>query len=491
MHGDAGSTSDDSGPLIGILVVAYNAERTLEATLDRIPRDFRPRIAEIIVADDASGDDTAAAGVRWRTSNPDLATTVVRHLENRGYGGNQKAGYRLAIDRGLDIVVLLHGDGQYAPEVLPALVAPIVEGRADAVFGSRLLEPGAARRGGMPLYKLVGNKVLTRIENGLLGTDLSEWHSGDRAYRVSALAAVDFESNSDGFDFDTEIILQLRAASKRIAEVPIPTYYGDEICHVDGIKYARDVVRDVVEYRASKAGFGTSRWIANPPEYGLKEEADSSHDVICEWLRQGPGLKVLDVGCSAGHLAAKLRALGHYVVGVDREELAGVRDRVDDFVRADLDDGVPDFTGGGFDVVVAADVIEHVREPVRLLQQLGATVGPAGRLLVSTPNFGHWYPRLRALTGTFDYDRRGILDATHVRFFSRRGFLRTVREARLAVEQLAYTGLPLAAVGAGTGKLTGAVRAVDRALVRARPTLFGYQFVAVLRPRNLTSDITA
>ena len=148
---------------IGILVVAYNAESTLASTLDRIPVDFRSRIDEILVFDDASVDNTVDVAMRWRAANDGPPTTIIRHLRNLGYGGNQKTGYRAAIDRGLDIVVLLHGDGQYAPECLPEIVAPLERGECDAVFGSRMMTPGAARRGGMPMYKWLGNRVLTGI----------------------------------------------------------------------------------------------------------------------------------------------------------------------------------------------------------------------------------------------------------------------------------------------------------------------------------------
>lgn len=474
-------------PRIGILVVAYNAESTLEDTLDRIPVEFRPRIAEIIVADDASDDDTFAAGVRWRERNPELATTVIRHLENRGYGGNQKSGYRLAIDRGLDVIVMLHADGQYAPEFLPQMVAPIIAGEADAVFGSRMLEKGAARHGGMPLYKYVGNKVLTRFENTLLGTDLSEFHSGYRAYSVPALADLPFEENVDVFDFDTQIIVQLVDAGKRIKEIPIPTYYGDEICRVDGMKYAMDVVKDVVQYRTSKMGFGTARWVPNTTEYGLKQEEGSSHSAILRIIAEAPVGKVLDIGCSSGLLSSQIRALGHHVVGVDHAEEPGVRDRVDEFYLADLDEGLPE-VGSGFDIVIAADVIEHVRNPVELLTQMAERLGPDGRLVISTPNFGHWYPRFRVTAGLFDYDRRGILDETHLRFFSRRGLHRVFGLAKLRVESLDYTGLPFTVLQPGSRALKGRLLSkFDRALVRLRPTFFGYQFVAVLRPRNYDS----
>ena len=123
-----------------------------------------------------------------------MPITLIRQPKNLGYGGNQKAGYEVAIDHGLDVVVMLHGDGQYAPESLPEMVAPIVDGKADAVFGSRVMIKGAARKGGMPLYKYVGNRILTRFENAALGTDLSEFHSGYRAYSVSALKQIPFQA---------------------------------------------------------------------------------------------------------------------------------------------------------------------------------------------------------------------------------------------------------------------------------------------------------
>jgi glycosyltransferase involved in cell wall biosynthesis len=220
---------------IGILVVAYNAASTLAGVLDRIPADFRSRVEQVLVCDDHSEDSTYRVGLDYRRAVPDMPLHVIRHERNLGYGGNQKAGYRWAIEHGLDIVVLLHGDGQYAPEVLEEIVAPLEHDACDAVLGSRILVPGAARAGGMPLYKYVGNRILTTAQNAIVGASLSEWHSGYRAYRVDALRSIPFEQSSDGFDFDTQILLQLMEAGKVIEEVPIPTYYGDEICYVDGI----------------------------------------------------------------------------------------------------------------------------------------------------------------------------------------------------------------------------------------------------------------
>ncbi len=472
---------------IGVLVVAFNAESTLRATLDRIPADLRDRIDEILICDDASQDRTVDAGLAWREANGAIPTTVIRHLSNLGYGGNQKAGYRLAIERGLDVVVLLHADGQYAPEAMADLLAPLERGEADAVFGSRMLEAGSARAGGMPLYKYLGNRVLTSFENRLLNSNLSEFHSGYRAYRLAALAELPIEFNTDDFDFDTQIIIQLLDAGKRIVEVPIPTYYGDEICYVDGLKYARDVVRDVVRYRLTKVGIGTHKWVPNDPEYAAKEGEGTSHTVIAEMLADLPSGRVLDLGCSGGRLSERIRQQGHKVVGVDSVEIAGVRDRVDDFFVGDLEDGIPEAAGGDYDVVIAADVIEHVRNPERLLRQMTEVLSPNGQIVISTPNFGHWYARGRVAVGAFDYDRRGIFDETHLRFFSRKGLRRTIGASGLDILELRYTGLPLEVLTRDGSWKARAARAVDRQLVRSRPTMFGYQFVARLRPHHAGS----
>ncbi|HEX8804754.1 MAG TPA: bifunctional glycosyltransferase/class I SAM-dependent methyltransferase [Acidimicrobiales bacterium] len=475
-------------PRIGILVVAYNAAGTLARVLDRIPTDFRPRISGVLVSDDHSADATYLVGLGYQQTDPGLPLEVVRNPRNLGYGGNQKVGYRWAIERGLDIIVMVHGDGQYAPEKLPDMVAPLERGEADAVFGSRMLDKGAARGGGMPLYKFVGNKILTRFENALAGADLSEWHSGYRAYSVAALRDLPFERNDDGFNFDTQIIIQLLEAGKRIVEIPIPTFYGDEICYVDGMRYARLVTRDTLRYRAHKMGFGTGDLAFASDGYEAKESDTSSHGRIVEWLRDRPPARVLDLGCGDGFVAQELRQVGHHVVGVDVSAAEGVKDKVDRFVQADLDAGLPPEVEGPFDVAVAADVLEHVRRPEQLLEELRGVLAPGGVLVASIPNFAHWYPRLRVLSGRFDYDRRGILDQTHLRFFTHRSFERLAREHGWRVVRRGTTGLPLEVVerggdaGSGESGLRRAIRRIDATAVRARPSLFAYQLLYQLVP---------
>ena len=483
---------------IGILVVAYNAATTLESVLNRIPHDFLPRVTKIIVNDDFSKDSTYLVGLGYQQERPEFPLEVIRHPQNLGYGGNQKEGYRWAIEQDLDIVVLLHGDGQYPPELLPDMVAALEADECDAVFGSRMMVKGEARKGGMPLYKYVGNRILTAFENKVVGLDLTEWHSGYRAYNVHALKEIPFDVNANGFEFDTQIIVQLHEAGKRIREIPIPTYYGDEICYVNGMAYARDIVRDVLTYRAHKIGFGSGETAFATDSYEQKQGEATSHGQILRWLESRPPLRILDIGCWDGKLGERLRACGHSVVGVDIAKHEGVGDRLDEFFEADLDGGIPAEVGNNFDVVLAADVLEHTRRPDLLLAAFREHLAPHGTVIASVPNFAHWYPRLRVLSGRFDYDTRGILDRDHVRFFTRKSFEHLAKRSGFAIRRRGAVGLPVEAAQRGgasapvqDGAVTRQARAttavqqlglIEKAAVSIWPTMFAFQLMYELEP---------
>lgn len=229
-------------PKIGIFIIAYNAVNHLNKTIARIPKAVYDEVEEIFVIDDASKDNSYYAALGYKAQFGIEKLTVHRNEKNQGYGGNQKVGYQYAIDRGLDVVALVHGDGQYAPEALPDLLLPFKTRSAEMVFGSRMSGSFSALKGGMPLYKYIGNKILTKIQNRLSGLSLSEYHSGYRLYSVEALKSVPFQSFTNNWHFDTQIILAMHERKMRIVERPIPTYYGDEICHVNGIPYALNCI---------------------------------------------------------------------------------------------------------------------------------------------------------------------------------------------------------------------------------------------------------
>jgi len=197
-----------------VVLPAYNAASTLEKTVAEIPRDI---VDEIILVDDASGDGTADLARR-------LGLIVEQHAQNLGYGANQKTSYRLALARGADIIVMLHPDYQYDPKLVSVLAAKIAGGECDIILGSRFLD-GGARAGGMPLYKFLFNRFLTKVQNVALGLNLSEYHTGYRAYGREALKKIPFEKFSDDFIFDNQLLVAAARLNLRIGETACPARY--------------------------------------------------------------------------------------------------------------------------------------------------------------------------------------------------------------------------------------------------------------------------
>lgn len=238
-----------------IYVVCYNHEKFILKTLNRIPKSLVNKYTiEILVADDNSKDNTVRQAKQF---NPGKFKFKIIYLKkNLGYGGNQKIGYFYSIKYNYDIVVLLHGDGQYAPEYLPKLLKIYSLNKScSAVFGSRMITSGSALKGGMPLYKFIGNKVLTFIQNKILSSNLSEFHSGYRSYKVEYLKKIHFELNSNDYNFDTQIIIQFILSNFKIIEIPIPTFYGDEVSYVNGLKYASQIVFETIKAKLHKNKF--------------------------------------------------------------------------------------------------------------------------------------------------------------------------------------------------------------------------------------------
>jgi glycosyltransferase involved in cell wall biosynthesis len=236
-----------NGKKIIAVLPAYKAGKTLKNTLEAIPRDI---VDDIILVDDASPDDTVEVSKR-------LGIKTFVHKKNSGYGSNQKTCYKEALSAGADIVVMVHPDFQYDPKFIPDLVTPIAKGSYDAVFGSRMLIPKNAIKGGMPYWKFLANILLTKIENFILGFDLSEYHSGFRAYSKDLLNTLPVELNSNGFVFDTEIIAQAKIANFKILEKPITTRYfpgASMIGFLRSTEYGLKILFVMIQYLLHKFG---------------------------------------------------------------------------------------------------------------------------------------------------------------------------------------------------------------------------------------------
>ncbi|MDD5417752.1 MAG: glycosyltransferase family 2 protein [Candidatus Nanoarchaeia archaeon] len=224
---------------IGIAIPAYNAEKTIEGVWKRIPLKYKKE-SIIILVDDGSKDNTSEVAKK-------LGIKTIKHPKNRGYGGAQKTGFRYLINKGADVCVLLHSDGQYPPEELDNLTQPFLNDEADAVIGSRHLGK-KLKEGKMPLYKIIGSKVLTGMLNIGTGLKITEYHSGYRLYSSKALNAVDFEKIAEEYDFDAEITLQLKDAGMRIKELPIPTRYAEEVSHLKPFRYGVQMIKLLMRY---------------------------------------------------------------------------------------------------------------------------------------------------------------------------------------------------------------------------------------------------
>lgn len=238
-----------------IYIPAYNAAATIQRTLERIPASVCAFAQEILVINNASTDETAriVEAAQQRFGNLRLITNP----RNLGYGGSQKRAYQYAIDMGYDAVAMVHADGQYAPEILPRMLQPVMRGRTDLLFGSRMR--GNPLQGGMPVVRYLGNRVLTLVQNVLLGIRLSEYHSGYRIFSVAALRKIPFGKLSNDYHFDTEIVICFDAYSLRIDETPIPTHYGDEPNFVNIWKYGLDVVITTGSFFLHRTGLRESR----------------------------------------------------------------------------------------------------------------------------------------------------------------------------------------------------------------------------------------
>lgn len=474
---------------VGIFLIAYNAVNKLDWTLDRIPQEVWDKVEEVFLFDDCSTDNTYYAAIGYKQVQQLQKFTVHRNTKNLRYGGNQKAGYQYAIGRDLDIVVMLHADGQYAPEVLPQLLEPLEKDQADMVFGSRMAAGGDPLAGGMPYYKFVGNKILTWLENRIVGMNLSEFHSGYRLYSCEALKKIPFMLNSNEWHFDTDILIQFQEAGLRIVERPIPTYYGDEICYVNGMAYAFNCVKTALRYRLHKARLVYEPKYDVSGDHYVYKRADpySSHAQIIRWVEQERPAKVLEIGTATGYLSSEMVKLGCSITGVEQDpamaEIARPYCRemiVGDIETIDLS------TVGRFDAIVFGDVLEHLRNPREVLQKVHALLTPGGKVLMSLPNVANIWVRLNLLFGNFNYSRVGILDESHLRFFTLQTMKQLAAESGLDVISINATPIPLPVILPSTsrGRSLSFLHLFNWGLTKLRRTLFGYQFILVCRPKG-------
>jgi glycosyltransferase involved in cell wall biosynthesis len=490
---EAESTGADRIDLRGkrllIFIVAYNAETTIQKVLSRIPAPLCRDDVEILIIDDSSRDNTFAEGLRYQQRNCEFKITVLRTPQNQGYGGNQKLGYRYAIDNGFDIVALVHGDGQYAPEKLPELLLPLVRAEADAVFGSRMMDKREARRGGMPLYKWIGNQILTAIQNRLLKTKLSEFHSGYRLYSTEALAQIPFERNTNDFHFDTEIIIQLVLKRLRIVELPIPTFYGDEICYVNGLKYAWQILKSTIKARLCSIHLFFDRKFDVDPQAATHSDklgfASSQTFAVKACI---PGRYVLQLGIGHTNVAKELERKLCQVTAIDFSaneappclERRSNRSTSSAFVPA-LAPKLPAHLN--YDQILLMDLIEHLHDPEGFMDELRRKIGRCrSEVIITASNVAFVITRIMLVLGQFNYSRKGILGLGHRRLFTFKSLRALIEQAGYDVSEVQGAPAPFP-LAMGDNQWSRSLLKLNQVLLNISKRLFAYQICMRARPR--------
>lgn len=479
-----------------IFIVAYNHEDKIENVVGRIPISIlEDPLNEVLIIDDASRDHTFMASNRIQARfNYPAKLIVLKNPVNQGYGGNQKLGYRYAIDQGFERVFLIHGDGQYAPELLCDFINEYEkEPKPDAVFGTRMASWSSPLKGGMPLYKFLGNKILTTMQNKILKSNFSEFHSGYRSYSTDLLSQIPFEANSNDFHFDTEIIIQCLALGAKIVELPIPTHYGDEVCHVNGFEYARNVLKVSMRFQIQQMGFLYDRkFDVETNEYPYKGSPYSSHTKVAE--RIAPFSRVLDIGCGRGSIAKLLLNKGCIVDGVDILPPEEIEVPLRKYHRIDLIKNLPALAKvleeNEYEYIVMADVIEHMAEPEYLLDVVRSShrIQPRPTIVASTSNVAFFIIRMMLASGQFNYGKRGILDRTHTRLFTKDSFRRIFEQCGFTVHNESGICLPLSVI---FGEASQSLEAVADKLAKAWPSLTAYQLILSAQPLPTTSQLLA
>jgi glycosyltransferase involved in cell wall biosynthesis len=476
----------EESPKTLIFVVAYNAVKTISSVFDRLPKQVinNPNF-HILVIDDCSLDATASTAAAHVRTHKYGNVSILRNNRNMGYGGNQKLGYRYAIDHGYDLVVLLHGDGQYAPELVLEFVTRWNQSKPGVILGSRMINKAAARAGGMPMYKWIGNQILTRFQNRVVGSLLSEFHTGFRAYDVKQfISRVPFELNTDEFHFDTEILLQAFALGVNLVEFAIPTHYGDEISRVNGMKYAWDVCVACLTYRFQRIGLFCSMQYRGLLEHDERYQDKSgqtgtTHDLVVRRVEKRT--RVLDLGCGPGFVANRLAEKGCEVVAVDSVMPKNLNSAK--FVQLNFEKELLREDLSNYSFVLMLDLLEHISDPERLLINLRYSTSclKVPRFLLSTGNVAFLGPRLLLGLGFFTYGERGILDITHKRLFTVASFKRMLRESGYHVLSVKGIGVPFRLLFPNW--FGGLLGFVSNSLAHVWPSMFGYQILVEAEPK--------
>ena len=478
-----------------IFVLAYNAEKTISETINRLPLNSKDYDLEILIIDDASSDNTFIKAKNSKIkNNSNLKITILRNPVNQGFGGNVKIGFMYAIKNNFDFIALTHGDGQYPPEEIPKQLIPLLNKKCDAVFGSRMMQGFESIKGGMPVYKFIGNKITTWIENFLIGTSLSEFHTGQRLFSVKTLKKIPFQLNSNDYHFDTQIIIQLHLLKARIIEMPIKTHYGDEICHVNGWKYCWNVCKEALLIKLQKTGIiYKRRYDTNKNFYqnyhsfkpfGLMK----IHELAIESVKKKS--KIIEFGSGTGIISKMLKKKNCKVLGLDKNP---PKEKIlDNFLRIDLDNNLnvlKKINMDEYNYIFLLDLINHLKQPERFMEDMKSFFNTysSPEIIITTPNVGFIFNRIQLFFGFFNYGRRGILHPNHTRLFTFKSFKTLLKEAGYEVIDAKAVPAPFD-LAFGQNIFSSILILLNKILILFSKNLFGYSILIKAKtPPNLNA----
>lgn len=473
-----------------IYIVCYQAQKHIYGVLKRIPMRYRndPDVM-VVVSDDCSSDNTSEVAFESCKELGYSNYEIFRTKVNQGYGGNQKIGYNYACSNNFDYVILLHGDGQYAPEELDNFFN-LFKDAPDIILGSRMLIKRNALRGGMPLIRFIPNIILTKIQNFLAKTDFSEFHTGYRAYSTKFLKEATFELNSNGFDFDTDILLQAKFLEKKIIEFPITTFYGQEKSNVKLMEYGINVLRTTLKFKMQQIGIGCSLKFRSSKSSVYRDKFGyrfTTHFYLLETIKAHKPKRILEIASGAGYLGERLKNENIWLTGIDL--FPPGNKCYNEFFCENIEQFDWDrIEGEHFDMVCLMDILEHLKEPEKLLLRLRSSPKLEDAMFViSVPNVAFFSIRVGLLLGSFNYSDRGILDIDHKRLFTYSSFDKMLKECGFKLSKT--IPVPPAFKLLSNHFVSDILTLTFNLLNKFLPSLFAFQIIKIAVPTPVSANV--
>ena len=478
-----------------IFIPAYNAGNFILKVLNDIPLSKLSNFnTEILLINDCSTDDTLEKFLKLKKKKKILKVTILTNKSNLGYGGVQKLAYLYAIKNNFNIVSMLHGDGQYDPTLLHKLIYPIKEGKVDAVLGVRMHSYSSALKGGMPIHKFIGNIGLTKFQNFLLNSNISEFHTGYRAYSVDALKLLPFHLNSNYYHFDTEIIIQLLFSKLNIKEVPIHTIYGIQKSYLNVIKYGLNILKTTFTAKLQKFGifyerkFDIERHQTGKAVYRNKKKFTSSHNKTLKFIK--PKSKILDLSLSHKFLKDELDQNKCKIYPIEVHSILKEL-TYQNLINSDLEKYSLPISEEKFDTVIMLNELQRLNEPEAFIEVLSKWLekSPNAEIIVSTTNISFFMIRFMLLFGFYNHGIKGVLDLSHKRNYTFSS-LKKIFEQSGSFEVKKMIGIPAPYPLAIKNKIISkSLLLINNLLIKIFRGFFSYEILAVIKPKKTLEDL--